>query len=690
MSYSQDNLLASVSVADIKKDTLLFYRMNGTEQFSRLFEYEVEVLSENAAVDLQSLLGKVLTVKLSLDIGSRFFNGIITRAIQLGPLGRLYHYKLIVHPKVWLLTRASNCRVASPKKLDDNEVKTFSVPDIVKNVLNDHGYTDIKSSLKATYQPREFCVQYRETDFNFINRLLEEEGIYYCFEHTETTHTLVLYDDMQKHEYIDGNSEIQFHSEGNAILRGNEFITEWNFSHHIQTGAYRLKDYNFEMPTADLVSISSIQATHAFADKEIYDYPGEFQTAGDGDKYAKIRMEEHRAAFEQISGKANVRRLKVGEKFKLSGSPRSDQNDQEYLTVSLQFHFQNSGYDTAVGGGDEGYQCSFNVIRKDITFRPPRITPLPVVRGMQTAVVVGQSKSSGAGDAAGGGQSSDEIATDKYGRVKVQFNWDRLGVKDQNSSCWLRVAQIWAGKNWGGMFIPRVGQEVIVDFLEGNPDCPIIIGSLYNANQMPPYDLPANQTRSGIKTRSSPNGQDKNYNEIRFEDKKDSEEVYFQAEKDLNCVIKNNETRKVGSSDSKDGDGNQTEDIYNNRTVTLQQGADQLTLKKGDRTVTISQGNDNLKIKQGNLVVKVSTGKMTADAATSIELTVGSNNIKIDTSAITLTAGSNSIKLDASGITVSGLKVSIKGDTMAEFKSAMTTLSGDGVMTIKGGIVKIN
>jgi type VI secretion system secreted protein VgrG len=333
--------------------------------------------------------------------------------------------------------------------------------------------------------------------------------------------------------------------------------------------------------------------------------------------------------------------------------------------VSTQFQFQNNAYST-YGTNDSGedYQCSYTVITASSVYRPPRISPVPIVQGVQTATVVGAK-----GTTITGG---DDITTDKYGRVKIKFHWDRLGTNTDDTYCWVRVAQIWAGKNWGGIFIPRIGQEVIVDFLEGNPDCPIITGSVYNNEQMPPYSLDANKTQSGIKTQSTPNGTTDNYNEIRFEDKKDSEEIFIQAEKDFNCVIENNETRKVGSS--KADDGSQTVEIYKDRSVTLDTGNDSITVTKGDRTIDVS------------------AGKIAETAAKSINLKVGQNTIVMDTSSITLTVGQSSIKMDASSVTIKSMQVSIQGQMTAEVKGSLMTNVGDsgGMSNVKGAMVMVN
>ncbi|WP_347988908.1 type VI secretion system tip protein VgrG [Methylomonas sp. AM2-LC] len=662
MAYTQDNRMASVTFTGIS-DTLLLYRITGSEQFSRLFEYELELLSENGSVDLKSMLGKSATIKLYLaEGGERDFNGIVTQVNQYGMLGNLYYYRAVVHPKLWLLTRTSNCKVQSPQ-IVEGAVKTFTVPDLVKNVLSAYGYTDITTQFTTTYQPREFCVQYRETDFNFISRLLEEEGIYYYFTHTDSTHTLVLCDNMDAHQDTSGNATIKYYPMDNQQRRDEEHIYDWSLSQQIQSGKYTLNDFDFENPGSDLKGDSVTALTYTDNDKEVYDYPGEYKAVADGKSYAKIRMEEQDVGFQQVTARGNIRRLATGSKFTLTEFPREDQNSK-YLVVSTHFQFQNNSYST-YGTQDSGedYQCSYTVISASSVYRPPRISPVPVVQGVQTATVVGAKGTTVVG--------GDDITTDKYGRVKIKFHWDRLGTNDQDTYCWVRVAQIWAGKNWGGVFIPRIGQEVIVDFLEGNPDCPIITGSVYNNEQMPPYGLDANKTQSGIKTQSTPNGSTDNYNEIRFEDKKDSEEIFIQAEKDFNCVIENNETRKVGFIKKSAGD--QTVEIYNNRTVSLEQGNDSLTVKKGDRTVDVS------------------AGKISETAAKSINLKVGQNTIVMDTSSITLTVGQSSIKMDASSVTIKSMQVSIKGQVSAELKGTMTNVGDSETTTnVKGAMVMVN
>ncbi|MEC4750121.1 type VI secretion system tip protein VgrG [Methylomicrobium sp. Wu6] len=651
MPISQTGRVASVKTP-LGENDLFLWRASGSEQLSQLFEYELDLLSEKKDIDLKQLLGKKMTVSLHLlEGGQRSLSGMVTRASRCGMMGRFYHYRATIKPKAWLLTRRSNCRIMPTQK---------TVPEIVKLILGEHGVSDIEEKLAGTYVQREYCVQYRETDFDFISRLMEDEGIYYYFSHIGEIHTLVLCDSIGLQSNAPGNANISYFHQANEKQRKEGHIYGWDLNHEIQPGNYELDDFDFEAPSTDLTSKSSMPGAHDEAGKEVYDYPGGYQKKVDGDHYAAVRMEELRSQFEQISARGNARQLAVGTKFTLADFPVADQN-REYVIVSSNLQIQNNGYESdGIADCEAQCECAYRVLpaKAENQFRPPRMTPIPIVQGVQTAIVVGPS--------------GEEIYTDKYGRIKVQFHWDRLGNKDENSSCWVRVAQIWAGKNWGAMHIPRIGQEVIVDFLEGNPDRPIVTGRVYNAEQMPPYELEANKTQSGIKSRSSKEGGTENFNEIRFEDKKGEEELYMHAEKNFTRIVENNDVHKIGF-DKKD-QGDQTIDIYNHRTVTLDQGNDSLTVKTGNRTVVIETGNDSVEVKTGNRTVKVTAGTITEEAGQSIELKVGSNSIKID----------------QSGITIKGLMVTVQGDTKVDVKSPMTTVNGDGMLTLKGGIVMIN
>src|SRR6185312_11308856 len=489
-----------------------------------------------------------------------------------------------------------------------------------------------------------YCVQYRETDFNFVTRLMEQYGMFFFFEHSESKHTLVLADAATAHEKCPRQSKVQFTAEGTGV-HDDDVITNWSVEQEVRPGKYTLRDYNFETPAVSLeVSApTTIKATGADA-RELFDYPGDYLKRADGEKVAKVRMQEEEVGHLVSTGAGNCRTLAAGYKFSLAEHFNSALN-AEYVLTEVRHSARSGGYYGAEHGGDEQnyYANTFTCIPSERVYRPARVTPRPVVQGAQTAVVVGKS--------------GEEIWVDKYGRVMVQFFWDRKGKSDEHSSCWVRVSQSWAGKDWGWMAVPRIGQEVLVQFLEGDPDHPIITGRVYNANQMPPWALPANQTQTGIRTHSSPKGGADNFNELRFEDKKGSEEIHVQAEKDVTIVIKNDETR----------------DIRHARTTTIK-ADDAETVTEGNQTITIKKGNQTIKLALGNQSTKLDAGKATTEAMQGIELKVGGNSIKID----------------QTGITIKGLMVKVEGEVQTSIKGAITQVNGDGMLQLKGGVTMIN
>lgn len=505
------------------EDVLLFQRMTATEELGRMFRFDLDLLSRDPNIKFEKILGQNITIRLELSGNrKRYFNGYVSRFSQVGTSGIYHAYRATVQPWLWFLTRTADCRIFQSK----------TVPDIIKEVFREHGFTDIRDALSGvTYRTWDYCVQYRETDFNFVSRLMEQEGIYYYFTHEQNKHTLVLANAMSSHEAFPGYEQITYYPPENQQHRREDHIFGWSLTQEVQPGIYALNDYDFKQPKANLQVKSSISRKHDRATMEIYDYPGEYVTSDEGESCARTRMEELQAEFEKAHGQANTRGLAVGSTFKLQGYPRTDQN-REYLVVSATHVLTSDAYDSAPAiGAGETYSCTFSVMHIQETFRPARLTPKPIVQGPQTAVVVGPS--------------GEEIHTDKYGRVKVQFHWDRYSKADDTSSCWMRVGQLWAGNGWGSMYIPRIGQEVIVDFLEGDPDQPIVTGSVYRGSNMPPYPLPEEMTKSTIKSNSSKGGG--GFNEIRFEDKKGSEQIFIHGEKDLDLRVKNNHKEYIGN-----------------------------------------------------------------------------------------------------------------------------------------------
>ncbi len=462
-------------VTPLGPDVMLLHKMRGTEELSRLSEYELDLLSSKIGINLADVLGKTVTIKLQLENDEvRPFSGYVTKISQAGSYGRYHSYRATVRPWLWFLTRTSNCRIFQEKK----------VPDILKEIFDQHsGIADVKFELTETYTAWTYCVQYQETDFDFVSRLMEDEGIYYYFRHTGERHTLVIADSYSAHSPVAGYEEIPFIAPEQQARAEREHVSEWLLSQELQPGKYALTDYDFEKPRVDLQVKSAIKRDHALAEYEIYDYPGAYSERGDGQQYVRNRIQELQAKFERVQAATSARGIGPGALFKLKSHPRADQN-AEYLIISAIYELQSSEHEAMEKPG-ASYNCNFTALNSKQPFRPERTTEKPIVQGPQTAIVVGAS--------------GEDIYTDKFGRVKVHFHWDRFGKRDENSSCWIRVSQNWGGKGWGGMFIPHVGQEVIVEFLEGDPDSPLITGRVYNADNMPPVALPAGKSQSIIK-----------------------------------------------------------------------------------------------------------------------------------------------------------------------------------------------
>jgi type VI secretion system secreted protein VgrG len=467
-------------------------------------------------------------------------------------------------------------------------------------------------------------VQYRETDFNFVSRLMEQEGIYYYFAHENGHHKLVFCNDVGSHRPVADYARIPYFTPTRGERRERDHIYEWRFGREVQPGVYALNDFDFERPRASLRTTSSAPRRHALADFEMYDYPGEYTQSGDGENYARTRVEELQARHEVAYGAGNARGLAVGALFTLEHPPRDDQ-EREYLVVSATHELRSDEYESVRGqlATDEIYACSFSAIPSRQPYRAPRVTPKPVIQGPQTAIVVGKS--------------GEEIWTDKYGRVKVQFHWDRYGKSDENSSCWVRVAQLWAGKRWGAMYIPRIGQEVIVDFLEGDPDQPIIIGRVYNGDAMPPYALPDNASMSTVKSNSTKGGG--GFNEIRFEDKKGSEQVFVHGQKDLDVRVGNDRREWIGKDRHLIVKNDRVEKVEAGFHLTV--GTDHFEKTGAAWSVDAGKSIDakaGTKVAlEGGMQVHVKGGMtVVIEAGTQLSLKVGGNFVDISPAGVTI------------------------------------------------------
>src|SRR5262249_19960074 len=563
-------------------------------------------------------------------------------------VGRYYQYRMIVRSWLWFATRTADCRIFQEK----------AVPDIIKEVFADHPIAMFEDGLTGKYSKRTYCVQYRETDFNFVSRLMEEEGIYYYFDHQDGRHVLKLVDSAAAHKALEHKATIAYYPPGKEIRANEEFVHACTFVQKITPGNVAHTDFDFTKPKADLTAKAKLIEKHERADYEIFDYPGEYFQADDGEHYARARVDELHSDFDRGELECNVREIAVGRTFSFTNAPRRDQ-EREYLIVGAQYQLEDNAYESS---SDEGasYHCQFTVQQRRQQFRPARITPEPKVSGPQTAMVVGPA--------------GEEIWTDKYGRIKVQFHWDRYGKKAETSGGWVRVGSQWAGATWGVVSIPRIGQEVVVDFLEGDPDQPIVTGRVYNADQMPPYALPANKTQTGIKTRSSLGAGAANFNEIRFEDKKSSEQLLIHAERNQDIEVENDETHWVGHDRKKTIDlkHDQREPVDNKETTAVP--ANRTETADKDETIT-NQGTRTEKVDKdetisigGSRSTKISgDDKLNIDKSLSITAT--------DT--ITITVGAASITMQSDGtIVVDGKNITITG-------SGAIVENARGTMTLK-------
>jgi type VI secretion system secreted protein VgrG len=605
---------------------LVVRSVRGREALSEPFVYEVEMECDDQAADFATVVGKGMAVGIArTGAGPRWIHGVVARFSHAAGGRRTAGYRAELRPWLWLLTLRADCRIFQRK----------SVPEILETLFQGHA---VRNALTGSYDKREFCVQYRETDFDFASRLMEEEGISYFWEHTKDAHTLVLADDADGYPPC-AELKAAVYREEFSERDVEDAVDACALERGMGTGMVVLSDYSFETPT------TSLKADSGEGKFPVYDYPGGYTVRDAGERRARLRAEAFDAGTLLLTGTSTCRAFVPGHRFTLQGHPRSDAN-AEYVLRALTVH-----------ADQDGYANGFEAIPAATPIRPARRTPRPAIAGTQTAVVVGKS--------------GEEIWTDKYGRVKVQFHWDREGKNDENSSCWVRVSQGWAGTGWGSWILPRVGQEVVVTFLDGDPDRPLVTGCVFNAARTLPYALPANQTRSTFRSSSSPGGAA--FNEIRLEDKKDVEEMYLHAGRDL------------------------TVEVVRNRTVTITGGDDALAVKKGKRGVQV-EGDESLEVK-GKRAVTV-TGDETHTGKAKFTQTTGGDYVLEVSGNLTLKASGSITIQSGTGLTLqAGTALTARGGTSAAVEAgttltargnASTELSSTGITTVKGSLVKLN
>ena len=530
-------------------DAMWFRQMTGTEALSLPFEFDLIFHASDTTLSLpaKKILGESVTLHVETEKGGppRFFNGICTRFATVGREGIHTLYSAKLRPWLWLASRRTDCKIFQRMK----------VPDIIKQVLGKYPYTLTNKLNHGKYREWEYCVQYQESDMDFVMRLMEHEGICFYFLHSEGSHAMVLVDDMSQHSTVPGKPDIIYVGPDAATVATEEHFNSWVVREEVDPGEYSARDYNFKKPNEDLTVRRAHKLGHSHDQYEKFEWPGGYVEYGEGRTYAGRNMEMLQSEQERCQGHTTVRTMGPGFRFNLKRCPRADQN-REYLAVAVTYFFRDNARMSA-GSGESDADWGITVTSQPTTmpYKPQKLTPKPRTYGPQTACVVG---------AAG-----EDIHTDEYGRIKVQFYWDRYGKGDSDSSCWLRVSTPWAGTQWGMVHIPRVGQEVIVDFIGGDPDLPIVTGSVYNATHMPPYALPSNKTQSGIKSRSSKGGGSEHFNEIRMEDKKGDELLYMHAEKDLETRVEHNEKRQVDNNRDTTVNVNDTRTVIGNDKHTI-------------------------------------------------------------------------------------------------------------------------
>ena len=640
MSNGQAGQFISITTP-LGEDVLLLQQFIGQEGISQLFNFQLELVSEKAPVKLESIVGQNVTVSLTQGDGSkRHFNGFVSEFTQNDQDSRFTYYQAELVPWLWFLSHTSDSRIFQNR----------TIPEILTQIFQDFGFRDFRSALRGVYERHEVVVQYRETEFNFISRLMEKEGIFYFFEHEQGRHTLVIADNPAAHPVLPVTPTVSYQPGDGSETGGGDVVTRLALKREWHPGKYTMNDYNFEIPSTSLevatASTAEVGGNHRY---ELYEHPGDYRRKAQGDALARIRMQEIESISQAVSGTSTCRAMAAGYRFTLARHDRQDLN-RAYIVTKVQHKVQVGTTSTEI------YTNDFMAIPHSVPFRPLRLTPQPVVRGPESGVVVGPK--------------GEEIYVDESGRVKVQFYWDREAKRDENSSGWIRVAQPWAGKQWGTLFIPRIGDEVLIEFVYGDLSRPYVIGSLYNGENRPPYALPAGRTITTIKSNSSKGGSGSN--ELRFEDKKDSEEIYFHAQKNWRTVIENDESETIGNNKTLQVGGNRTETVGKAQTLTLgaayqltvgaamseRVGSDKQVEVGGTLSETLGRdlrltiGNDGRLTLGRNLVLNVGNG-ITIEAQKTVTISAADE--------LTLKCGQAAIVLKKNGdISITGKEISVK------------------------------
>ena len=612
----------------LPEDHLIIHSMRMSEALSTPFEIDLDMYSDDPEIDPNTVLGHNMTVGLDRNInGERYFNGYFRSFGLFGSRERKYIYRGVAVPWLWFLTLTENCRIFHEK----------SAVDIAKKIFGEHGFGDFRFQLNGNPSAYKYCVQYRESDFNFISRLFEKEGLYYYFHHENGRHEMVIVDDVKSHPKEPGYESIEFKIPDDVLSRRRENIHSWRQSNNILTTKFVHQDYDFMKPRADLTTRSSIPRQHAASNMEVYQYPGEYYETGLGDTYAQVRMEEKQTGYSVAQSESNARGIKTGHRFEMSLHPVEEFN-QEYLITSAHHEVVSDDYYSSATDNEETYHATFTAIPTTSVFRPPRVSVKPLIMGPQTAVVRNET-------------AGEEIEPDEFGRVKVQFDWEREDIR----SCWIRVSQTWAGAGWGGMSIPRDGQEVIVEYVDGNPDRPIITGRVYNGKSEFPYEPKARPTVTTFKTNSSKGGG--GYNELRFDDLKGEENIFVHAEKTMDVRVKDVRKDFVGSSHHEIVGGSAFQKTGEDKHQTV--GGEWRVMTEDDISI----------ITDTDAYHKVG-GDTAIDSGGEVHIKAGAKAVIQAVSGISLHCGGNFVNIDNMGVTIKG--------TMVKINSGGAKMNGKG------------
>jgi type VI secretion system secreted protein VgrG len=708
MKFTQDNRFMRVDSA-LGKDAFLLRRLQATESFSQLFSIDVDLLSYDGNIQAEDIIGSHIATFIGTNgLQPRALNGFVKTFAYTGLEKRgLYGYKAELVPWLWFLDKRTNCRA----------FQNQTIQKIIESIFNELGFNDFNFSLIDTHQPVEYCVQYLESDFHFISRLLEQEGLFYFFEHQADKHILHIADNTAAFIFMD--EKVIEHSSGS---RAKHYLDAWQHRFQYCSGAFAQTDYNFENANLSLLTETptSIKLNNNSA-LERFEFPGNYNESQRGQNLTRIRMQQEEAGYQVVSAAGNFHQLEVGKKFKLRSDEAATDDKKNFVISEIRHEAFDGSYldegNEEDGVGESRYQNHFICLPEEVTYRPPLKTSKPRIDGVQTALVVGKP--------------GDEIYTDKYGRIKLQFYWDRYGKKNETSSCWVRVATPWAGTKWGTLNIPRVGQEVVVTFVNGDPDQPLVIGSVYNSTHMPPVTLPGGKNYAGTKSRSVKGGSG-SFNEFSLDDSNGTEQVKLHAQKDYNTTVGNNLSSSVTANATYNVDGNSSSTIGGNSTLSVQGnesasvqgnqdytvqgnrsgtvagnltestagkadasigasesrtvgtnqdvnigtnqatsiganqtisiGANQETTIGGNHSIGVSGKQDISALAQNisiNTSATTSALNVSINGQASISLTVGGSNITIDPAGITLSMGASSVKIDAMGVTVAGPMVKL-------------------------------